>query len=225
MNPKDKLIRGHDLDGGYYDSNNHWNWNVNPSTFVWDLPPGAADVGLEELRKARIKRQASTHIVLVPKLFTHLRKKKMIKCCYFFMDIAPVHKYWSSDQFESLTLGICFPFFNLTGPGNCDILQNCSLWKGRCRISSKAITWTEGIFCANFCSKSRVGTPCHRAYCGQCYSSRKEVVFPVMNVTQKINNALSDKDKMRLKKAWKKNHQNPTNYLIAKNADHLLVPF
>ncbi|KAL7577052.1 hypothetical protein ACA910_006793 [Epithemia clementina (nom. ined.)] len=38
--------------------------------FVWALPPGAANVALEELRKARIKRQSSTLVFIVQRLFT-----------------------------------------------------------------------------------------------------------------------------------------------------------
>ena len=82
---------------------------MQSGTFVWDLPPGAADTALEELRKARIKRQSSLHIVLIPKLFTHLWKKQFLKCCDFSIEIPAGQNFWSHDQFEPLTLGICFP--------------------------------------------------------------------------------------------------------------------
>ena len=102
--------KGHDLQSGYYDHQGIWRWHIQSGTFVWDLPPGAADAALEELRKARIKRQSSLHIVLIPKLFTHLWKKQFLKCCDFSIEIPEGQKFWSHDQFEPLTLGICFPF-------------------------------------------------------------------------------------------------------------------
>ena len=43
---------------------------IEPGCFLWTPPPAAADVALEEMRKARIKRQLSTHIFVCPRLLT-----------------------------------------------------------------------------------------------------------------------------------------------------------
>ena len=110
MEPIDWYDKGHDLASGYFDEKQLWRWNVESGTYVWDLPPGAADAALEELRKARIKRQDSSHVVLIPRRFTHIWKKQLLKCCDFVVDIAAGQKLWSHGQFEPLTLGICFPF-------------------------------------------------------------------------------------------------------------------
>eukprot|EP00978_Attheya_sp_CCMP212_P024147 scaffold75459_cov47-Attheya_sp.AAC.4 len=62
LTPEDWFELGHDIRS----------WNPGPGellhpvtlkgTWVWAPPPAAADVAIEELRKARHKRQASTHI-------------------------------------------------------------------------------------------------------------------------------------------------------------------
>ena len=108
--PEDWFTTGHDLTDGSISSTGHWEWRTKSRTYLWDLPPGAADAALEQLRIARIKRQASTHVVLVPKLFTHLWRKQLIKCCDAVIEIPPIHKFWTADQFENLTIGICLPF-------------------------------------------------------------------------------------------------------------------
>ena len=110
LSPIDWYDKGHDLHTCYFDKNNLWRWNISSSTYVWDLSPGSTDAALEELRKARIKRQQSTHVVLVPQLFSHLWKRQMLKCCDLVIQIPAGQMFWSHDQFEPLTLGICFPF-------------------------------------------------------------------------------------------------------------------
>ena len=39
-------------------------------TFIWTPPPAAADVVVEQLGRARLKRPESMHIILVPRLMT-----------------------------------------------------------------------------------------------------------------------------------------------------------
>jgi hypothetical protein len=55
--------RGHDHVGkGEVGWDGHWRPTIRSGTFVWAPAPAAAWIALEELRKARIKRQKSTHI-------------------------------------------------------------------------------------------------------------------------------------------------------------------
>lgn len=54
---------------------------VQDATFIWTPPPFAAEVALAELRKARIKRQTSAHIVIVPRLCTTLWQQQLYKAC------------------------------------------------------------------------------------------------------------------------------------------------
>ena len=110
LTPKDWYIRGHDHCGGYFDDYGFWRWHIKKGNFIWSPPPAAADVAIEELRKARIKRQESTHVIVIPKLFTHLWKKQCLKVCDLVIDIPAGHTFWPSNQYEDLTVGFCFPF-------------------------------------------------------------------------------------------------------------------
>jgi hypothetical protein len=78
--------------------------------FVWAPPPAAADVALEELRKARIKRQRSTHVFVCPRLLTPRWMKSLHRTCDVVFTIPPGAECWPTDMFEPLLIGICFPF-------------------------------------------------------------------------------------------------------------------
>jgi hypothetical protein len=68
LEPEDWFERGHDMSGGCKDSKGYWRPKILPGTFVWTSPPAAANVALEELQKARIKRQDSLHVIVIPRL-------------------------------------------------------------------------------------------------------------------------------------------------------------
>jgi hypothetical protein len=65
--PAGWFTRGHDHLGGDYDHLGFWHHKITLGRFVWDPPPSAADVALEELCKARIKGQDSTHFFIIPR--------------------------------------------------------------------------------------------------------------------------------------------------------------
>ena len=58
LEPEDWFEKGHDLTGGY-NKDGFWYTTARKGTFLWCLPPAIADVALEQLRIARIKRQQS----------------------------------------------------------------------------------------------------------------------------------------------------------------------
>ena len=57
-----------------------------------------------------MKRQTSTHILLIPKLMTPLWRKQFHKTVDFYFDIKPNQPFWSALQFEPLWVGICCPY-------------------------------------------------------------------------------------------------------------------
>ena len=110
LEPIDWFRRGHDHSGGYLDQNGKWRNNIKSSSYIWDLAPVAAGTALEELRKARTKRRLSTHLVVVPKLFTPLWLKQLHKVCDLILFIPPLFTFWNENMYKPLCLGFCFPF-------------------------------------------------------------------------------------------------------------------
>ena len=112
LDPKDWFLRGHDICGGYYDDKKYWYPIIKDGTYVWAPPPMAADVCLEELRKARMKRKLSLHIVIIQRLMTPEWMKQLIKAADCTFTIQASHPFWPSHHFEPLIVAILFPYIN-----------------------------------------------------------------------------------------------------------------
>jgi hypothetical protein len=110
LSPTGWFTRGHDHLGGSRNKLGFWQHAISPGEFVWTPPPAAADVALEELRKARIKRQDSTHYFICPRLLTPEWQKQLWKTADLIFQIPPGTPGWPVDMFEPLTVGIVFPF-------------------------------------------------------------------------------------------------------------------
>ena len=117
--PEQWFSRGHDHSGGCFDSPEHlsdnfkptfWRPNIKQGIYLWHPPPAAADAAIEEIRKARIKRTQSTHVVAIPRLFTPQWLKQLNKICDVVFSIPPSADHWDSHQFEPLIVGIAFPY-------------------------------------------------------------------------------------------------------------------
>jgi hypothetical protein len=111
LSPKDWFNVAHDING--------WKagWDGFPrpvlskgSVIVWSPPPFVADVALTELRKARIKRQLSSHIFICPRLCTSLWIRQLFKASDIVLEIPPGKSFWPSNMHEPLLIGILFPF-------------------------------------------------------------------------------------------------------------------
>ncbi len=74
------------------------------------MPPAAADVALEELRKAHIKRQDSTHFFVCARLLTPEWVKQLWKTTDVLFQIPPGTPGWPTAMYEPLTIGFIFPF-------------------------------------------------------------------------------------------------------------------
>ena len=85
---------------------------LKPGAFVWDPPPAAMQVAMEQLRVARLKRQASSHIILCPKLFTPYWFRQLNWTVDCLSSITQGSDFCPSHQHESLFVAICFPFLN-----------------------------------------------------------------------------------------------------------------
>jgi hypothetical protein len=110
LSPAQWFTRGHDHCGGTTCSRGFWRPTLKPGKFVWSLPPAAAGPALEELRKARIKRQESLHIVLVPRLFTPEWQKQLHKAADLVFTVPIGATFWGTPMLEPLTVALLFPF-------------------------------------------------------------------------------------------------------------------
>ena len=87
-----------------------WYPIIKSGTYVWYPPPAAADVCLEELRKARLKRKDSLHIVLIQKLMPPTWRKQLNKTADCIFSIPASHPFWSENNFEPLFVAVIFPY-------------------------------------------------------------------------------------------------------------------
>lgn len=112
LDPADWFERGHDIAGWSRDQPGHlFPYPIlRPGLFLWSPPPGAAIDALEELRKARIKRQDSTHVFVCQRLLTPLWYKQLYKAADIVFKIPALTDFWPASNFEPLVVGICFPF-------------------------------------------------------------------------------------------------------------------
>ncbi len=111
LDPEGWFERGHDLvEEGDTNAEGHWIPRTKPGKFVWCPPPAAADVAVEELRKARHKRQESTHIFIVPRLMKPQWHKQLCKVSDIVLTLPSGHPMWDSTMHEPLTIGLCFPY-------------------------------------------------------------------------------------------------------------------
>ena len=92
------------------DPNGMWKPVLQCGVYVWSPPPAAADVCLEELRKARMKRKTSMHVVIIAKLFTPMWLKQLNKAADCLFIIPATHKFWGPHNFEHLVVAFIFPF-------------------------------------------------------------------------------------------------------------------
>lgn len=110
LEPKDWYIRAHDLWKGETDHLGFWRWETKPGTFVWNLPPGAANVAIEQLRKARIKRRDSFHVLLIPRLCTMDWLRQLYRETDLVFTIPAGVDCWPANCCESLTVAFALPF-------------------------------------------------------------------------------------------------------------------
>jgi hypothetical protein len=82
-------------------------------TYIWAPPPIASEVMMEELRKARIKRQTACHVIVCPRLCTVQWAKQLYRSADFVFELPVGFSCWSIDMHEPLLIGILFPFLSV----------------------------------------------------------------------------------------------------------------
>jgi hypothetical protein len=111
LSPTDWFQKGHDIRGWKKAEGEPFQRPViQAGVYGWFPPPAAADVALEQLRIARIKRQDSTHVFVCPRLFCPMWRKQMGKACDLIFSIPVGALGWPVEMLEPLLIGVCFPF-------------------------------------------------------------------------------------------------------------------
>ena len=100
---------GHDLVGGTTNSDGMWVPEYKDGLYILASPPAAAEAALEQLRKARQKRQNSFHVFVCPRLMTPYWAKHLNRSADLIKLVPPGQSYWPTNMFEPLIIGFYFP--------------------------------------------------------------------------------------------------------------------
>ena len=111
LKPIDWFDVGHDFDGWEKSRDGFDRPRLSGGkSYLWTRPPPfAADIAISELRKARIKRQISTHVFVVPKLCAPIWIKQVYKAADFVFEIPAGQSFWNKSMHEPLLIAIVFP--------------------------------------------------------------------------------------------------------------------
>ena len=110
LTPSDWFVRGHNIIGYEKNIDGITVPITQKGTYIWSPPPAAADVAIQELRRARHKRQQSVHVFVCPRLMKPLWFKQAFKASDMLFDLKAGHPCWSSNQHEPLIVVVCFPY-------------------------------------------------------------------------------------------------------------------
>ena len=78
--------------------------------FIWNPPPAAAQVALEQMCEAKHVHPDTSHIFIVPYLMAVEWEKRLRKVSDIVIELAPGSTLWPANKHESLTLAFVCPF-------------------------------------------------------------------------------------------------------------------
>ena len=82
---------------------------MDQGNFLWDVPPGAGEIAVDQLCSHTHGRPETHHIFLIPRLCTCHWRKQLLKVCDVVLTISPKFSFWSTHMHEPLLVGIHFP--------------------------------------------------------------------------------------------------------------------
>jgi hypothetical protein len=78
--------------------------------FVWNVPPAAAEVVVEQLGFARLKRPEAMHIIVVPRIMTGRWRRHLTRGTDGYARLDDKEVWDLSSHFEPLLIYFCLPF-------------------------------------------------------------------------------------------------------------------
>ena len=82
---------------------------LNEGNYLWDVPPAAGEVAVEQLAAHVHGVPESLHIFLIPRLCTNLWRKQLGKVCDLILTIKPMQEFWGCSMHEPLLICFYFP--------------------------------------------------------------------------------------------------------------------
>ena len=79
-------------------------------TFIWTPPPAAAEVVVEQLGRARLKRPEAMHIIIVPRVMTGRWRRLLGRGSEFYFRIDWADVWNLTHHFEPLLFFLCLPY-------------------------------------------------------------------------------------------------------------------
>jgi hypothetical protein len=105
--------QGHDIVGGRLNEDGVWSPEYEAGTFVWTPAPAAALVAVEQLRRARSKRELSTHVFIVPRLMCPEWRRQLYRVSDLYLELPFDDTYWPKHKHhEPLIFAVVFPFLS-----------------------------------------------------------------------------------------------------------------
>ena len=83
--------------------------NQSVAHALWAPAPAAADVAVEQLCYARLKRPMSTHLMLIPRLMSCRWRRQLTKAADVILVLNTGSEHWGVEQHEPLLIAICLP--------------------------------------------------------------------------------------------------------------------
>ena len=113
LEPHQWYTEGHDIIKFERPDNSYLSLPVyERGILIWTPPPPLAEVALEELRKARLKRTESSHIFLCPRLMTPKWKMHLFRAADMILEIPAGCSIWPASNHEPLIFAFFFPFLS-----------------------------------------------------------------------------------------------------------------
>ena len=110
LTPEGWFSLGHDIIGGSRDGL-MWMPEYKSGVRLWAPPPAAGRVAVEQLRRARHRRQTSMHVFACPRLMAYSWRKQLFKEADFVFYVpAGFGDVWPKSMYEPLLIAVCLPF-------------------------------------------------------------------------------------------------------------------